>query len=49
MRKRNEADAEDRGRWASRKKMNALRRLLKGEDLGLLSRALRVNAATLSS
>jgi transposase len=44
---RKEVLAEDRGRWSSRKKMDAVLRLLKGEDLDLLSRELR--AATLSS
>ncbi len=43
-----EVTAEDRGRWSSIKKMDAVLRLLKGEDLDLLSRKLRVNAATLS-
>jgi hypothetical protein len=45
MRRKNEADGEDRGRWSSKKKMNAVLRLLKGEDLDLLSRELKVNAA----
>jgi hypothetical protein len=40
---------EEKGRWSSRKKMDAVMRLLKGEDLDSLSRELRVNAATLSS
>ena len=48
MRKTNEAETE-RGRWSSKKKMAAVLRLLKGEDLETLSRELRVNAATLSS
>jgi transposase-like protein len=49
MRRKNEAIDEERGRWSSRKKMAAVMRLLKGEDLDALSRELKVNAATLSS
>jgi transposase len=49
MGRESEVSAEDRGRWSLRKKMDAVLRLLKGEDLDLLSRELRVNAATLSS
>ena len=41
--------AEDRGRWSSKKKLAAVLRLLKGEELDGLSRELKVNAATLSS
>ena len=44
MRRKNETDAEERGRWSSKKKMNAALRLL-----DLLSRELKVNATTLSS
>ena len=32
MRRKNEANAEERGRWSSRKKMDAVLRLLKGEE-----------------
>jgi transposase len=49
MRRKNETNANERGRWSSKKKMDAVLRLLKGEDLDTLSRELRVNAATLSS
>jgi transposase len=49
MRRKNETSANERGRWSSKKKMDAVLRLLKGEDLDTLSRELRVNAATLSS
>jgi len=49
MRRKNEATDEERGRWSSKKKMAAVLRLLKGEDLDALSRELKVNAATLSS
>ena len=49
MRRKNEETGEERGRWSSKKKMAAVLRLLKGEDLDGLSRELRVNAATLSS
>ncbi len=49
MRRKNEETGEERGRWSSKKKMAAVLRLLKGEDLDALSRELRVNAATLSS
>jgi transposase len=49
MRKKNEEADNERGRWSSKKKMAAVLRLLKGEDLDALSRELKVNAATLSS
>jgi hypothetical protein len=49
MRRKNATHDEDRGRWSSRKKMNAVLRLLKGEHLDLLSRELKVNVSTLSS
>ena len=49
MRRKNEVFAEERGRWSARKKMEAVLRLLKGEDLDSLCRELKVNAATLSS
>jgi transposase len=49
MRSRNSGITEEKGRWSSRKKMDAVIRLLKGEDLDSLSRELMVNAATLSS
>jgi len=48
MRRKNETSADERGRWSSKKKMDAVLRLLKGEDLDTLSRELKVNAATLS-
>lgn len=38
----------ERGRFSSRKKTEAVLRLLRGEDLDLLSRELGVTAATLS-
>jgi hypothetical protein len=41
--------SEEKGRWSSKKKMDAVIRLLKGEDLDSLARELRVNGATLSS
>ena len=49
MRRKNGATDEERGRWSSKKKMAAVLRLMKGEDLDALSRELKVNAATLSS
>jgi transposase len=49
MRRKNEEAGDERGRWSSKKKMAAVLRLLKGEDLDALSRELKVNAATLSS
>ena len=49
MRRKNDTNIDERGRWSSKKKMDAVLRLLKGEDLDTLSRELRVNAATLSS
>lgn len=49
MRRKNGPIEEDRGRWSAKKKMDAVLRLLKGEDLDTLSRELKVNAATLSS
>lgn len=39
---------EDRGRYTSKRKADAVMRLLKGEDLDTLSRELGVTAATLS-
>ena len=39
----------DRGRFSARRKTDAVLRLLRGEDLELLSRALGVTAATLSA
>jgi hypothetical protein len=39
---------EDRGRYTARRKVEAVVRLLKGEDLDTLSRELGVTAATLS-
>ena len=38
MRRKNEETGEERGRWSSKKKMAAVLRLLKGEDLDALSR-----------
>ena len=38
----------ERGRWTSKRKSEAVQRLLRGEDLDTLSRELRVTAATLS-
>jgi hypothetical protein len=38
----------DRGRFSARRKTDAVLRLLRGEDLELLSRGLGVTAATLS-
>jgi hypothetical protein len=48
MRRKSETSTEERGCWSSKEKMDAVLRLLKGEDLDTLSRELRVNAATLS-
>ncbi len=39
----------ERGRFSSRKKMEAVLRLLRGEDLDVLSRELKVTAKALSS
>jgi transposase-like protein len=44
-----EGRAADRGRFSARKKAEAVLRLLRGEDLESLSRALGVTAATLSN
>jgi transposase len=49
MRRKNDTNIDERGRWSSKTKMDAVLRLLKGEDLDTLSRELRLNAATLSS
>jgi transposase-like protein len=38
----------ERGRWSSKKKMDVVLRLLKGEDLDALSRECRVTASTIS-
>ncbi len=40
--------AADRGRWSSRRKMEAVLRVLKGEDLDALSRELGVTANRLA-
>jgi transposase-like protein len=40
---------EERGRFSSRKKMEAVLRVLRGEDLDLVSRELGLTAATLSA
>ena len=39
---------DSRGRWSAKRKMAAILRLLRGEDLETLSRELGVTAATLS-
>jgi transposase len=44
-----EGRAADRGRFSARRKAEAVVRLLRGEDLETLSRALGVTAATLSA
>ena len=46
--KRRNNEVGGTGRWSARRKMEAVLRLLKGEDLDALSRELRVTAATLS-
>lgn len=46
--KRRNAEIGGTGRWSARRKMEAVLRLLKGEDLDALSRELKVTAATLS-
>lgn len=43
-----EAEAGERGRFSSKRKMDAVLRLLRGEELDALSRELGVTAATLS-
>ena len=42
------SNSGDRGRFSAKRKTDAVHRLLRGEDLELLSRELRVTAATLS-
>ena len=42
------SEAGGTGRWSAQRKMSAVLRLLKGEDLDALSRELKVTAATLS-
>src|SRR6185437_8009252 len=42
-------DTNDRGRFSAKRKSAAVLRLLRGEDLDALSRALGVTAATLST
>ena len=37
--------SEDRGRWSSQRKMEVVLRLLKGEDLDVLSRKLKVSTS----
>lgn len=43
------AEGPDRGRYSARRKMEAVLRLLRGEELDALSRELGVTASTLSS
>ncbi len=43
-----EERGDGRGRWSAKRKMAAILRLLRGEDLETLSRELGVTAATLS-
>jgi transposase InsO family protein len=47
-RRRSDPEVGGSGRWSARRKMEAVLRLLQGEDLDALSRQLRVTAATLS-
>src|SRR3954464_8548393 len=42
------SNSDDRGRFSAKRKTEAVLRLLRGEDLELLSRELGVTAATLS-
>jgi hypothetical protein len=44
----NTSNSDDRGRFSARRKVDAVLRLLRGQDLDLLSRELGVIAATLS-
>jgi hypothetical protein len=44
----NNSNSGDRGRFSAKRKTDAVLRLLRGEDLELLSRELGVTAATLS-
>ena len=39
---------KERGRWTSKRKREAVLRLLRGEDLDVVSREMKVNAATLA-
>ena len=43
------SNSDDRGRFSARRKTETVLRLLRGEDLELLSRELGVTAATLST
>jgi transposase-like protein len=43
------SNSDDRGRFSARRKTETVLRLLRGEDLELLSRELGVTAATLSA
>ncbi len=45
----NDSNPGDRGRFSAKRKTQAVLRLLRGEDLELLSRELGVTAATLSA
>src|SRR5262249_20907928 len=45
----NTSNPDDRGRFSARRKTETVLRLLRGEDLELLSRELGVTAATLSA
>jgi hypothetical protein len=43
---RTDTDAQDRGRFSARRKIEAVLRVLRGEDLDALSRELGVTVAT---
>ena len=45
---RNGSGSVEKGRWSSKKKIDVVLRLLKGEDLDSLSRECRVAASTIS-
>jgi transposase-like protein len=45
----NTSNSDDRGRFSAKRKTDAVLRLIRGEDLELLSRELGVTAATLSA
>jgi hypothetical protein len=48
QRERGHGEREDRGRWSTRRKLEIVLRILKGEDLDALSREVKLTAARLA-
>ena len=48
QRERGHGEREDRGRWSTRRKLEIVLRILKGEDLDALAREVKLTAARLA-